>query len=201
MQFFEKEDIMINYRGINHIALATRDMDTTIRFWRDLLGMRLIAGLGDHRNRQYFFELSENTLISFFEWPEVEPVPDKDPGRPVKGPFVFDHVCIELTDKEQLWALKDKLEAAGAWVTEVLDNGFIHSIFSSDPNGIQLEFCYKIDRFDIQEKFRMIDPEPSDVTKEGPGPFLDKWPAVKKPTPMGERKVYPGELSRLFKSQ
>ncbi len=192
---------MINYRGINHIALATGDMDNTIRFWRDLIGMRLIAGLGDHRNRQYFFELSENTLISFFEWPEVEPVPDKDPGRPVRGPFVFDHVCIEMTGKEQLWALKDKLEAAGVWVTEVLDNGFIHSIFSTDPNGIQLEFCYKIDKFDIHEKFRIIDPTASDITKEGSGPFFNKWPAVKKPTPENEQKVYPGELSRLFKGE
>ena len=192
---------MTKYNGINHIGLAARDMDTTIRFWRDLLGMKLVAGISDHRNRQYFFELSENTLISFFEWPEVEPVPDKDPGRPAKGPFVFDHVCIELTDKEQLWELKDRLEAAGVWVTEVLDNGFIHSIFSTDPNGIQLEFCYKTDKFDIHEKLRMIDPAPSDVTKEGSGPFYDKWPAVKKPIPENERKVYPGELSRLFKGE
>jgi catechol 2,3-dioxygenase-like lactoylglutathione lyase family enzyme len=37
---------MVKYTGINHLAMATRDMDTTIRFWRDLLGMRLVAGLG-----------------------------------------------------------------------------------------------------------------------------------------------------------
>ena len=192
---------MTKYNGINHIGLATRDMDTTIRFWRDLLGMKLVAGISDHGNRQYFFEISESVLISFFEWPEVEPVPDKDPGRPAKGPFVFDHVCIELTDKEQLWELKDRLEAAGVWVTEVLDNGFIHSIFSTDPNGIQLEFCYKTDKFDIHEKLRMIDPASSDVTKEGIGPFPDKWPSVKKPTPENERKIYPGELIKLFKGK
>jgi len=31
---------MVKYTGINHLAMATRDMDTTLRFWRDLLGMR-----------------------------------------------------------------------------------------------------------------------------------------------------------------
>ncbi len=34
---------MATYTGINHLAMATGDMDVTIRFWRDLLGMRLVA--------------------------------------------------------------------------------------------------------------------------------------------------------------
>ena len=189
------------YKGINHIALATNDMDATIRFWRDLLGMKLIAGIGKKGNRQYFLELSDSVLIAFFEWPEAEPVPDKDPGRPVKGPIIFDHLCIELTDIEQFWALKDRLTAAGIWVTEAIDNGFIYSIFSTDPNGIQLEFCCSIENRDIRSTFRMKDPQPSDAAKEGPGPFPEKWPDVKEPTKENERKVYPGELKKLFKGE
>jgi len=189
------------YKGINHVALATNDMDTTIRFWRDLLGMRLVAGIGRKGNRQYFFELSSNSLISFFEWPEAEPAPDKDAGRPAKGPFVFDHLCIELTDREQFWDLKDRLTAAGIWVTEEIDNGFIHSIFSTDPNGIQLEFCYSIRDREICGTFRMKDPLPSDAAKEGTGPFPGKWPEVESPTPENERKVYPGELKKLFEGE
>ncbi|MCK7489334.1 MAG: hypothetical protein MZU79_03090 [Anaerotruncus sp.] len=37
-------------------------MDRTIRFWRDLLGMRLVAGMGKTGYRQYFFELSGELL-------------------------------------------------------------------------------------------------------------------------------------------
>jgi len=37
---------VIRYNGVNHLAMATGDMDGTIRFWRDLLGFRLVAGLG-----------------------------------------------------------------------------------------------------------------------------------------------------------
>ncbi len=192
---------MIHYKGINHIALATNDMDTTIRFWRDLLGMKLIAGIGNKGNRQYFFELPGVSLIAFFEWPEAEPVPDKDAGRPAKGPIVFDHLCIEMTDGEQFWALKDRLTAAGVWVTEAIDNGFIHSIFSTDPNGIQLEFCYSIEKHDIHDKYRMKDPSPSNAAKEGPAPLSGKWPDVKKPTSKNERKVYPGELRKLFEGE
>lgn len=188
---------MIQYSGINHIAMATNDMDRTISFWRDLLCMRLVAGLGEPGSRQYFFEIADNCMISFFEWPEVEPVPDRDPGTPVKGPFSFDHICIELTGEAALWALKDRLTAADVWVTEVMDNGFIHSIFSTDPNNIQVEFCYRVKGVNLSANPRMIDAEPSSVTLEGPEPQVNKWPPVDASTPMQDRKIYTGGLKRL----
>lgn len=188
---------MTRYRTVNHIAFATRDMDTTIRFWRDLLGMRLIAGISEPASRQYFFEIAENMMISFFEWPDVEPVADKDPGRPVKGPWSFDHICIEVSGHDQLWRLKDRLEAAETWVTEVMDNGFIHSMFSTDPNNIQLEFCYRIDAINLSENPKMIDPEPSAVTREGPDPQPGIWPESTNPTPPQRRRIYPGILKNL----
>jgi catechol 2,3-dioxygenase-like lactoylglutathione lyase family enzyme len=57
---------MNKFTGINHLAFATGDMENTIRFWRDLLGMRLIGGIGRGRLRQYFFELSDHDMIAFF---------------------------------------------------------------------------------------------------------------------------------------
>lgn len=30
----------MKFNGINHLAMATGDMDATIHFWRDLLGIR-----------------------------------------------------------------------------------------------------------------------------------------------------------------
>ena len=36
----------MKYSGVNHLVMATGDIDSTIRFWRDLLGMRLVAGPG-----------------------------------------------------------------------------------------------------------------------------------------------------------
>jgi catechol 2,3-dioxygenase-like lactoylglutathione lyase family enzyme len=68
--------------------MATGDMDKTIRFWRDLLGMRLVAGLGQPGYRHYFFEFSKTDLLAFFEWLGVEPVQEKDHGQPVSGPFI-----------------------------------------------------------------------------------------------------------------
>ena len=130
----------MRYTGINHLALVTRDMDATIRFWRDLLRMRLVAGLGRPGYRHYFLEISETDLLAFFEWPQVEPVPEKDHGVPVAGPFAFDHVSIGVRERDDLWEIKDALEAAGFWASEIIDHGFIFSLYAFDPNNIAIEW-------------------------------------------------------------
>jgi len=189
---------LVEFKGVNHLAMATGDMDSTIRFWRDLLGMRLVAGLGEPGYRHYFFQLSETDLVAFFEWPGVKPVTRKDHGRPVKGPFIFDHVSFGVETDEELGELKDRLEAAGFDVSDVIDHGFIHSIYSFDPNGIPIEFSANVPGKDVRKNPTMVDASPSKVTLEGPEPRLEKWLAVKRPTPKSERVVYPGAGSELF---
>ncbi len=189
----------MRFRGINHIAFATGDMDETIRFWRDLLELRLVGGVGEKGARQYFFEVGGGSMVSFFEWPGVEPVPDKDPGRPVEGPFVFDHLCLEVEDEERLWSLKDRLDAAGVWVTEVLDNGFIHSFFSTDPNNIQVEFCYRIEEIDLGRAPRMTDPHPTALAREGAEPREERWSLKITKTPVEERRLYRGPLQKMIR--
>jgi catechol 2,3-dioxygenase-like lactoylglutathione lyase family enzyme len=189
---------MVKFNGVNHLAMATGDMDETIRFWRDLLGMRLVAGVGQPGYRHYFFQISDTDLLAFFEWPGVEPVFKKDHGRPVSGAFIFDHVSFGVESEEDLWALKDRLSAAGFQVSEVVDHGFIHSIYAHDPNGIPIEFSYNVEGIDIRKTPSMGDKQPSQVTREGSEPQEGKWPRVKKPTPAQQRKVYLGAGSEVF---
>jgi catechol 2,3-dioxygenase-like lactoylglutathione lyase family enzyme len=184
---------MIRYTGINHLAMVTKDIDETIRFWRDLLGMRLVAGLGRPGYRHYFFEISKHDMIAFFEWPDVDKIPEKDHGVPVKGPFVFDHLSLEVESEEDLWKLKDKLEAADVWVSEIIDHGFIHSIYCFDPNNMAIEFSAPVAGVDIRETPQMRDTKPTPVAKEGPEPQPGHWPEVVNPTPQEDRMVYPGE--------
>jgi catechol 2,3-dioxygenase-like lactoylglutathione lyase family enzyme len=187
------EDYMTRYTGINHLALATGDMDTTIRFWRDLLGLRIVAGLGGKGYRQYFFEVSGHDLIAFFEWPEVQPIPEKDAGRPFVGPYAFDHVALGVENADQLWELKDRLNAADIFVTEVIDQGFIHSIYTFDPNGIAVEISYCLPEMDLRANPVMADPHPTAAAQDSLEPQPDRWPSVVSPTPPEERKVHPGE--------
>lgn len=188
---------MNRYHGINHLAFATGDLDRTIRFWRDLLEMPLVVGLGQPGFRQYFFALDERTLISFFQWPDVEPMPEKDHGSPVKGPFGFDHVSIGVTSMDVLWDLKDRLDAAGFWVSEAVDHGFIVSIYSFDPNEIPIEFSWARPDVDVRARPQMIDKERSAIADEGAGPRPEVWPAVSHPTTEEEKRIYPGDGQEL----
>jgi catechol 2,3-dioxygenase-like lactoylglutathione lyase family enzyme len=188
----------VTFNGVNHLAMATGDMDATIQFWRDLLGMRLVAGLGKPGFRHYFFQLSDTDLVAFFEWPDIQPMPEKDHGAPVKGPFIFDHVSFGVDTEEGLWELKDKLEAGGFDVSDVIDHGFIHSIYSFDPNGIPIEFSVNVQGRDIRKNPTIVDTNPSEITLEGSEPLPEKWPLVKTPTPQSMRKVYRGAGSELF---
>lgn len=193
---------MIRYNGVNHLALVTGDMDMTIRYYRDLLGMRLVAGLGKSGYRHYFFSISETDLIAFFEWPDVSKPAVKDHGVPVKGPAAFDHVSIGVQDRKELIELKNRLSAAGFWVSEIIDHGFIHSIYSFDPNNIPIEFSWNVPGMDIRRSPRMMDVSPSAVTLEGPEPQPGKWPApgLSPPDDM-DTTVYPGEGQIFLKEK
>jgi len=188
----------MKFNGVNHLAMATGDMDKTIRFWRDLLGMRLVAGLGKPGYRHYFFQISDNDLLAFFEWQGVQPVVEKEHGRPVQGPFIFDHVSFGVEDEKDLWELKDRLEAAGFNVSDVINHGFIHSIYAHDPNGIPIEFSHNVEGIDVRKEPQMKDQVPSKVTLEGAEPNEQVWPRVESPTPIEKRIVYPGAGSELF---
>lgn len=182
---------MIRYTGINHLALVTADLPGTIRFWRDLLGLRLVVGLGKAGFRHYFFELSETDLIAFFEWPQAEAIAVKDHGAPVSGPAAFDHVSLGVENDEALWELKGRLEGAGFWVSEMIDHGFIHSIYAFDPNNIPIEFSAPVPEVDVRRQPRLIDRDPLEVAQEGPNPQPDQWPAPR-PVPLSNRQIFPG---------
>lgn len=183
----------MRFTGINHLAMATGDMDATIRYWRDLLGMRLVAGLGRPGSRHYFFEISGQDMIAFFEWPGVEPGPDKDHGAPVRGPFTFDHISFGLEDEDALWELRDRLDAAGFWVSEVVDHGFIRSLYSFDPNNIAVEFSVPAPGVDLRAHPAMVDSAPTPLARQGAEPVPGAWPAPAAPTPAEDRRAYPGE--------
>ena len=55
------------WRGINHLALVTPDMDATVRFYAGVLGMRLVATTRAGPMRHYFFEMGPENTVAFFE--------------------------------------------------------------------------------------------------------------------------------------
>ena len=188
---------MSKFIGISHAAFATSDMDKTIRFWRDLLGLRLVYTQGGPGNRQYFFEVADQVFIVFFEWPEVERVRYHHPGAPEKGPFAFDHVAIRVADEEALWHMTALLEAAEIPMTDVVDHGLCKSVYTFDPNGVPVEFLCATEGADVCTGPLFNDPEPVDTVKEGADPVPGHWPEPET-IPEDERIVIAGAGSEDF---
>ena len=173
-------------------------MNATIRFWRDLLGMRLISGVGEAGFRHYFFEIDATSTIPFFEWEGAQPVARKLHGRPFSGPIAFDHVAFSLHSTDELWQLKDKLEAAGFPCSDMIDHGLIYSVYSFDPNGIAIEFCCEVAAQDIHQHLGIHDACPPPTATEGAEPQRGKWPEVTNPIPAAKRLVKTGGSSGFF---
>ena len=128
------------WRGVHHLALITPDMDATVRFWCGALGARLVATLATESFRHYFFEFGPGSTIAFFEYQGVDlDYFAKPAGVPTPQASQFDHLSLALPDEDALHALRSRLKEAGCEVTDVVDHGFIHSIYFNDPNGIALE--------------------------------------------------------------
>ena len=87
------------WRGINHLALITTDMDATTRFYHGVLGARLVATIGTPAFRHYFFEVGPGNTIAFFEYQHTELDRFAKPaGVPDRRAVQFDHLSLNVAD-------------------------------------------------------------------------------------------------------
>ena len=152
------------FRGINHLALVCSDMERTVDFYTNVLGMPLVktielpAGMGQH----FFFDCGGGDTLAFFWFPDA---PDAVPGvsaptgRPDQGSLTsavgsMNHVAFAVPP-ESIDGYRDRLRAAGIDCTDVADHDdsewgiadgphpgvFVRSIYFQDPDGILLEFA------------------------------------------------------------
>lgn len=153
-----------DWRGVNHLALVTPDMDATTRFYAGVLGMPLVTTLMAGPMRHYFFEIAPGNTVAFFEIADAETFP-KGAGGPAPYPIQLDHLAFNLADEDALEQLRQRLLAAGSEVTEVVDHGMIKSVYFTDPNGIALEAsCWVTDAtgrpMDPTDERLFADPNP-----------------------------------------
>jgi len=176
-------------KGINHLAFITADMEATIRFWRDLLGFTLDAGVGHDGYRHYFFR-SANNQVAFFHYEGATSMERKNHGVKTEEPRGFDHVAFTVDGPKELFELKDKLDAAGIEVTGPVDHGTIWSIYFFDPNNLPLEASW--DCVEVTAKPAFYEVAPLAVAEEGADAQPGHWPEPTQRTPRSEWKAKRG---------
>lgn len=184
----------MSLKGIDHLAFITDDLTETVRYYRDLLGMKLHAGIGHDGYRHYFFQAG-NTQVAFFEYEGAAKMNVKFHGSPTNLPLGFDHVAFSVDSREELFELKDKLEAAGFEVQGAVDHGLIWSIYFFDNNNIPLEASWTV--MDVVKAPAITDDEPLPIVAEGAEPQAGFWPEVTNPTPPDDMIAHAGNGSPM----
>jgi len=144
--------------GVNHLVLVCRDMDRSVRFYRDLLGLRLVATQPTPRveyDRQYFFQLSNGELLSLYQVPnavagsETAIVPKMWPPSdlgPSTRPEKMDHLAFNVPSNEDVAWFKRHLEDHGVTVSDIAKRpigrlALCDSIYFYDPDNTPLEIA------------------------------------------------------------
>ena len=153
-------------RGFNHLALVCRDMAETVRWYEDVLGMKLVKTLEFPGGRgQHFFLDMGNGIdgIAFFWFPEArEGVPGESlqNRRGMTAIGTMNHLAFDVP-AERFEEYRQKLIDKGVEVTQIVNHSdslegghkadydaatdggdvFVRSMYFKDPNGIMLEFA------------------------------------------------------------
>ncbi len=154
--------------GLNHIAMVCKDMQRTVDFYTNVLGMELSrtlempGGVGQH----FFFSMGGQESFAFFWFPDAaereigisnpQSVFDPEQGNEVSvsSHGSMNHFAFNVPP-EKMEEYYQKLIAKGVNATPIMnhDNSpaqvsdelhegvWMRSIFFQDPDGIMLEFA------------------------------------------------------------
>jgi len=132
---------------LHHFAYTTYDMETTRRFYEDVIGMPLAQTWIETRDTpdggtsayvHCFYGLADGGALAFFEYEGREPVTYSDPQPSF-------HIALRCDEATQA-GIRDRLTGAG-YSARVTDHGYCVSLYVTDPNGLMLEFT--VDHEDI----------------------------------------------------
>ena len=132
--------------GIHHIALATHDLEETLRFYHQVLGMDVSdmypsrEGRGRHGIVLVKPGDSQTCGLHFFERAGV--VPPTQPATLESSSFstgLLLHIALRLPNAAAAEALRERLTVHQVRITEIVELG---SFVFSDNNAILLEVTW-----------------------------------------------------------
>ena len=139
---------------INHIGISTADLNQSLGFYCDLMGLELrldqpfgnntidsITDLKDAKGRVALLRLGD-TELEIFEFLNP-PAKASEPKRPVCDHGIT-HICFEVTDIQQEY---QRLLAAGvSFHCEPQTAGSVKAVYGRDPDGNVFELLEVLDR-------------------------------------------------------
>ena len=126
-------------RGLHHVTAIASDLEKTIAFYRDVLGLGIVhdgPSDDDSQTRHVWFGASDGsagTLVSFMEYPDLPAA--------VVGVGSTHHFALVVDSADEQVAWRDYLRERGVECTDVFDRGSFRSIYLRDPDGHIVEIA------------------------------------------------------------
>jgi glyoxylase I family protein len=123
--------------GIHHVTLLVSDVERSLSFYRNVLGMRLVEQTvnDDDRNARHFIfgDADGRALVTCLEYPDL------DEGKVGRGST--HQFALAVESEAELNAWRQYLTEKGIPTTDVMDRTGTKSIYLRDPDGHILEIA------------------------------------------------------------
>jgi catechol 2,3-dioxygenase-like lactoylglutathione lyase family enzyme len=120
--------------GVDHLALICTDIEKTIDFYTEVMGMRLVKlvpNRDDPTSTHIFLDMGGGNLLAFFDFPEHGPAPT------VRGIGSMHHVALKAAPADYR-SLLERLDEKGI-AYSVHGGRERGSVYMRDPDNILVE--------------------------------------------------------------
>jgi glyoxylase I family protein len=128
--------------GLHHITLISADLERSIAFYRDVLGLGIVRDTpsdDDPGIRHVWFGAVDGTpgrLLSIMEYPQLP--------AGVVGTGSTQHFALAVETAEELDAWRAYLIEQGVECSDVFDRGGFRSLYLRDPDGHVVEIATRL---------------------------------------------------------
>jgi catechol 2,3-dioxygenase-like lactoylglutathione lyase family enzyme len=132
-------------RGLHHVTAICSDLDRTIAFYRDTLGLGIVNDGYSHDDpgaRHVWFGV-DGGFVSFLHYPQLP--------QGIDGVGSVHHFALRVDTASELQAWRDYLRGRGCNCTDVFDRGAFRSIYVRDPDGHIVEIATRAAGFGAGE--------------------------------------------------
>ena len=153
-------------RHLGHVVFYVRDLQRSLAFYRDLLGLQSLGETFDGRACMLTSGRTHHELLLL----EVGDAPAPPGGRRC-GLY---HVgwCIGDSD-DQLAKAKAEIEAAGVTIDGMSDHWISHSLYLRDPDGNEIELYVDVADYDWARRKEWLTEPVRPLRLDGPGTHSD----------------------------
>ena len=149
---------MVRVNKVGHVVLNTRDVEASVKFYTEALGMEVVSFRSERPAAFLSFGTQHHDIALFQASEGAE-----------RGQLGVNHIALQIEGGvEELKALHQKLLDCGAQVDRTSDHGITQSVYFFDPDGNRLEiFCEMMEQAEARSYLRDRGGTARPVTLEG----------------------------------